>query len=240
MASLRNLPTELHYHILFFLVDVVDQIAATGVCTLWRSILQTRTFLESRYQTEPKCALESPQIHKLLLLSSDRQISCITRNGTIESHGIRFLNNDKNHGRDPNSFDAWDISGCPFLDEPPFRRTESGALTEPCDFHVETSTWLPAGYLHCSKLPESATIRYFVNEFMVDIRNQLDSGGLLPNIFQEITIYQFVTFPKHDRSERIGSLNGCVVRRSENQYLQWIEGFARGVSYRQSSEIGDV
>ncbi|KAF3130260.1 hypothetical protein TWF703_008248 [Orbilia oligospora] len=180
MASLRNLPVELHYQVLFYLVDIVDQIAAANTCPLWCKILGTKGFFEDRYQTIPRCNPGFPQIHKLLLLSSDRQISCTTRNGAVEAYGIRFLNNQNNHGRDPNSFRSWDISACSFLEEPPFRITGSGALAEPRDFHpyVEMNTWLPAGYRHYSKLYESKFIRSLVEGFILGrIRKTAILGG---------------------------------------------------------------
>ncbi|KAF3296660.1 hypothetical protein TWF132_010243 [Orbilia oligospora] len=242
MASLRNLPVELHYQVLFYLVDIVDQIAAANTCPLWCKILGTKGFFEDRYQTIPRCTPGFPQIHKLLLLSSDRQISCTTRNGSVEAYGIRFLNNQNNHGRDPNSFHSWDISACSFLEEPPFRITGSGTLAEPRDFHpyVEMNTWLPAGYRHYSKLYESKFIRSLVEGFILGVRSQLDNAGLLPDIFQEITIYQFTAYPQDSHPGRIGSFSGCVVRRSGDQYRRWIKCLSKGDNSRQNCDIGDI
>ncbi|KAF3165967.1 hypothetical protein EYR41_007769 [Orbilia oligospora] len=57
MASLRNLPVELHYQVLFYLVDIVDQIAAANTCPLWVKSLERRDFLRidiKLYQDAPQ------------------------------------------------------------------------------------------------------------------------------------------------------------------------------------------
>ncbi|KAK6528547.1 hypothetical protein TWF281_009788 [Arthrobotrys megalospora] len=219
MVSIHNLPAELQCEILFYLIDIVDQVAAAAASPIWASLLQRKSFQQSRYQTEPK-RTPGPQVHKLLLLSSRRQLNCVTRNGRVEYYGIRSLPDCETPGN-PNSFVTRDISNCPFLDEPPFGRINTG--TEPHSFNIDSTTWMPEGYAHYRKLPVPATIRGLLEEFFRDIRARLENSGLSPNLFQEISLYEFIPSREHKPSDRIGYLNGCIVRRSVDQYNQWVK-----------------
>ncbi|KAF3936511.1 hypothetical protein ABW19_dt0201166 [Dactylella cylindrospora] len=130
-ATITALPVELLIDILSPL-SLKDQVSASLVCTLWRSII-VRHLLNTRYNPSQHQSLSNtssgytiPSLHRIIFDNSGKQftrLGCIARNGIVESYFLdRVVFKEGITGYQPSVYGTSkvytiDVSTCSFLDE---------------------------------------------------------------------------------------------------------------------------
>ncbi|EPS44204.1 hypothetical protein H072_1814 [Dactylellina haptotyla CBS 200.50] len=133
------LPPELQIQILSYL-NIEDQVHAATVCPLWRTLLKTRSILQTRYFEvehanklghEPKARVGPPGMHQIIQYKDRYSVfGCIVQSGAVKEYFVGRRVPEFVLARRPREkvVDAKDITRSPVLDDPifsPFMRDKA-------------------------------------------------------------------------------------------------------------------
>ncbi|KAK6362575.1 hypothetical protein TWF730_000032 [Orbilia blumenaviensis] len=231
MLLITTLPKEIQHDILWHLDEIVDQVAAALAHPLWCSILQIKSLQATRYQpTGMGNSLGYPLIHNLFFETAD-QISCVVKDGAVTCFRLRFLRGE--WWDNPNLQDTWDISNCPFLDEPLVKAAVMWG--PPWKLEIETHSPLSYTVPQLFECTETTTVRDFLiagSAGNINLPGYIEGEGFPPGTRQEITVSRSTIYGFR-RDSRIKNetaqdpnvimiTNFTIVRRSTKQYLEWM------------------
>ncbi|KAK6535778.1 hypothetical protein TWF281_000030 [Arthrobotrys megalospora] len=231
---IHDLPREIHHEILSHLDELIDQIAAAAASPLWSSILQTKSLKAARYRSDPCDDPGYPLVHNIFF-DIGNQISCVVRNGIVQCYRLRFQKGA--WWENPNLQDTWDISACPFLEEPLILPAPGSGDKPPWKLEISTSSPLSYSYAQPFQCTGTTTVRDFVDAATggnINLPGYLEGEGMrLDTYNQEMVLYQASVYsgsiysdyknPHAMDPEVIVILRANIVGRSTKQYKEWME-----------------
>ncbi|EPS44179.1 hypothetical protein H072_1827 [Dactylellina haptotyla CBS 200.50] len=228
-----DLPVEIHLQILSYL-DLDDQIFASDVCSLWRTLIrQDKGLVQNRYlRCINDSRLPGTQTHKLLCAGQEFRLSCTVRNGLVECYRLLFTTDDIS----PNAYDdtVWptrDISGSEFLDELAFPASFTDSDGEiPRKIQRALCLYYPSRYPSYQWATQvfwanflGRTVREMVEEYVEKSKQEMEDGGISIDLLQEI-IFSYVDISDINSQPpvEVGSLVGMAIKRPTEKYRSWV------------------